>query len=98
MTVLTIFPPKSIALLGGSGFLGRAIARQLAQAGYQVKILTRSAHRAQALTVLPQVQVIEIGPESASLSEALLGCSAAVNLVGILHESGSAQFDEVHLG
>ena len=98
MTVLTIFPPKTIALLGGSGFLGRALARQLALAGYQIKVLTRSAQRAHALSVLPQVQIIEIGAGATSLSEALKGCSAAVNLVGILHESSSAQFDEVHLG
>jgi len=98
MTVLKITPPQSIALLGGSGFVGRALARQLAQAGYLVKVLTRHANRASVLTVLPEVQIIEIGSSGMSLSEALQGCAAAVNLVGILHESGSIRFDDVHAG
>lgn len=98
MTTLKIAPPQSVALLGGSGFVGRALARQLAKAGYQVKVLTRKAHRAKALSVLPEVQIVEIGKEAISLSQALQGCSAAINLVGILHESGSSRFDDVHVG
>jgi uncharacterized protein YbjT (DUF2867 family) len=98
MTVLKIIPPQSVALLGGSGFVGRAVSRQLAQAGYQVKVLTRKAYRARQLSVLPEVQVIEISSEASSLPNALKGCSAAINLVGILHESGANQFDQVHAG
>jgi len=102
MTVLKVVPPQHIALLGGSGFVGRALARQLSQAGFHVRILTRSAQRAKALTVIPEVQVVEVGSgtsdTSVSLNEALKGCHAAVNLVGILHESGAARFDSVHTG
>lgn len=99
MTAFKIVPPQCIALLGGSGFVGRALARQLSLKGFQVRILTRSAQRAKALTVIPEVQVLEVGSGGASsLSEALKGCHALVNLVGILHESGSVRFDTVHSG
>jgi len=98
MTALKIVPPHCIALLGGSGFVGRAVSRQLAQAGYHVRVLTRKAHRAQALSVLPEVNIVELGSEPSSLTHALQGCSAAVNLVGILHESGANRFDQVHAG
>lgn len=34
--------PRSILLIGGSGFIGRALARRLAAEGYEVHILSRS--------------------------------------------------------
>ncbi|HXZ49221.1 MAG TPA: complex I NDUFA9 subunit family protein [Usitatibacter sp.] len=87
----------SICLLGGSGFVGAAIARQSADRGLRVRVVTRRAQRARALTVLPTVEVMAGDPhEEAVLERAFEGMDAAVNLVGILHETRGQSFTATH--
>lgn len=94
----SIAPPACIGLLGGSGFVGRALARQLQDAGYRVRILGRRERTVPDLAVLPDVEVRALGETSVdALAEASRGCAALVNLVGILHESAGASFDQVHV-
>jgi NADH dehydrogenase len=87
----------SVCLLGGSGFVGRSIADQATERGIRVRVLTRNAARARSLTVLPTVELMEGDPfHEPTLAAAFEGMDAAVNLVGILHDSRAQSFSAVH--
>jgi uncharacterized protein YbjT (DUF2867 family) len=87
----------SICMLGGTGFVGRAIADQATERGIRVRVLTRSQPRARALTVLPTVEIM-VGDamDEKTLAAAFEGMDAAVNLVGILNETRGQSFSTVH--
>jgi len=70
---------------------------KLDAAGYKVKVLTRHRERAKHLILLPnvQVQTCDITSNNA-MSDALSGCDAVINLIGILHENSSNAFETVH--
>lgn len=87
----------SICMIGGSGFVGHAIADQAAARGLRVRVLTRGAPRARSLTVLPTVEIMVGNPhDEADLARAAEGMDAMVNLAGILHETRSQSFGAVH--
>jgi uncharacterized protein YbjT (DUF2867 family) len=87
----------SVCLLGGSGFVGRSIADQATERGIRVRVLTRNAARARALTVLPTVELMEGDPsDEPTLAAAFEGMDAAVNLIGILHETRAQSFSAMH--
>lgn len=88
---------KKVCVLGGAGFVGSHIVAKLDAAGYKVKVLTRHRERAKHLILLPNVEVstCDIASNNA-MSEALSGCDAVINLIGILHETGSSTFETVH--
>jgi uncharacterized protein len=76
-----VAPHGAVAILGGSGYLGRALTAALAEDGVPVWVLTRGA----ALSGLPAGAKAVTwsparGPES--LGEAIAGASAVVNLAG----------------
>ncbi|MGZ5099875.1 MAG: complex I NDUFA9 subunit family protein [Usitatibacter sp.] len=87
----------SICILGGTGFVGRAIADQLSPSGVRVRVVMRSAPRAAPLTVLPTVEIM-VGDvhDKASLQRAFEDMDAVVNLVGILHPGRGYSFEKVH--
>lgn len=81
--------PRRIALVGGSGFVGRHLSERLARAGLEQRILTRTREHARASWMLPGVKVVECNPYSTeALVGAFAGCDAVINLVGILNERG----------
>ena len=94
---------KKICILGGSGFVGQALANRLTKDGYQLLILTRNREaRKHNLILLPNLDLIEAdihNPEQ--LQKHLTGVDAVINLVGILNESGRSgagfQFAHVEL-
>ncbi len=87
----------SVCILGGTGFVGRAIADQLAPSGVRLRVVTRSAPRAAPLIVLPTVEVMVADVhEPASLLRSFEDMDAVVNLVGILHASRGYSFEKVH--
>ncbi len=76
-----------VGLLGGAGFVGSVIANRLVDRGYAVRIFTRKRDRARHLWLLPDTDIIETDPnEQDQLKNAFSGCSALINLVGILNE------------
>ncbi len=88
---------KHVAVLGGSGFVGSAIVRQLSLAGYQINVLTRRREDAKHIILLPNVDVIECNVmDDVALSLALKGADAVINLIGILHTSKKASFKAIH--
>lgn len=97
MTIKTSVTSYQIAVLGGAGFVGSNIVAKLDAAGYQVKVITRRRESAKHLILLPNVQVIECNiANTYGLKDALKGCDAVINLIGILHESGKQSFETMH--
>ncbi len=91
--------PRRIALLGGTGFVGTALAARLAADGHELRLLTRDPRRADHLRVLPGARVLRADVhDEAALRRALEGCDTVVNLVGILNEKGFSGrgFAEAH--
>ena len=78
---------KQVCIFGGSGFVGQSIASQLVSSGYHVKILTRHKESCQALSVLPNTQIIETDVyDQHKIDKTLSGADVVINLVGILNE------------
>lgn len=82
-----------VVLIGGSGFVGRAVANRLARAGINVLVPTRRRSRAADLLPIPTVEVVEADiHDPATLTHMLTGADAVVNLVGILHSRGGTPY------
>ncbi len=76
---------ESVALIGGSGFIGSHLANALVAAGKQVRIATRRREHARHLTLLP-LDVIEVDVfDPVELASFVSGMDAVINLVGTLH-------------
>jgi NADH dehydrogenase len=90
--------PRTVLVLGGSGFVGRYVVSRLASAGDRVVVPTRRRDNARHLILLPTVDVIEADiHDAAALARLAAGASAVVNLVGILNETGGQTFARVHV-
>lgn len=91
---------KIATVFGGTGFVGRQIVRELAKAGYRVKVPTRVPERAFFLKPcgLPGqiVPVLCDYTSSKSLAEAVSGAEAVVNCIGILFERKKGDFQRLH--
>jgi uncharacterized protein YbjT (DUF2867 family) len=90
---------KLVTVFGGSGFLGRHVVRALAKRGYRVRVAVRRPDLAihlQPLGGVGQIQAVQANLRFRwSVDRAVEGAHHVVNLVGILHESGSQNFDSV---
>lgn len=82
---------RKIGILGGSGFVGRCLAKQLCDAGHELKVLSRRrATKRHAFSQLPDLELVEADiHDQAQLTAHLSGCDTVVNLVGILNERGT---------
>ena len=89
---------QTVAVIGGSGFVGRHLLVRLVNAGLQVTALARSSTAESGLRKLAGVRVVRVKLESdEALSACLAGQAVVINLVGILHESREIDFDAVHV-
>lgn len=81
--------PLRITVLGGTGFVGRALVKRLAEDGHHIRLLSRNLGPHYDRLVPPGVELRELDIHDAeALSAALVGSDVAINLVGILNESG----------
>jgi NADH dehydrogenase len=90
----------TVAILGGSGFVGRHLCHALAAAGYRARVATRNRERAKEdLILLPTVDVVEADVhDPVRLLSFVRGADAVVNLVGVLHDArGRRGFREAHV-
>lgn len=78
--------PKRVVIVGGSGFIGSAIANRLCKEGVKVLIPTRRRSRAGHVLLLPNAEVVEGNVHDVALLARLFeGADAVVNTVGVLH-------------
>jgi len=88
---------KRICVIGGSGFVGRAIVIQAVRAGHQVTVACRHPEKARALLV-EGVRLLQADlSDGRGLDEAIVGADCVINLVGLLFERGRYSFDAVHV-
>ncbi|MBL8574611.1 MAG: complex I NDUFA9 subunit family protein [Hyphomicrobiaceae bacterium] len=93
------FNGKLVTVFGGSGFVGRYVVRLLAKRGWRVRVAVRRPDLAGHLQpdgAVGQIQPIQANlryPES--VTRAIAGADAVINLVGILYETGKQGFDAV---
>ena len=93
--------PKLVTIFGGSGFVGRYIARRMAKAGWRVRVAVRRPN--EALFVRTYGVVGQVDPvfanirDDASTWAALRGADAVVNCVGTFDKWGKNNFDAVQV-
>lgn len=89
-----------ITIIGGTGFVGRYVVRQLARAGYTIRVIARSPNAALPLKTAGDVGQIVLIPGNLAKPESLVGkiedSYAIINLVGILFEGGNQKFTKLH--
>ncbi|SDX36034.1 NADH dehydrogenase [Ruegeria halocynthiae] len=90
---------KLVTIYGGSGFVGRYIARRMAAEGWRVRVAVRRPN--EAMFVRPYGVVGQVEPilcnirDDASVAAVMHGADAVVNCVGVLNELGKNAFDAV---
>lgn len=90
---------KTVAIFGGTGFIGRYVVRELARRGWRINVATRDPQRCRHLQPMGTVgQIVPVFAnirDEASTVAACRGADYVINLVGILYESGAQKFDTV---
>jgi uncharacterized protein YbjT (DUF2867 family) len=88
-----------VTVFGGSGFLGRNVVRALARRDYRIRVGVRRPELAghlQPLGKVGQIHAVQANLRyPASVEAAMRGSHVAINLVGILAQSGAQTFDAV---
>ncbi len=91
---------KLVTIYGGSGFVGRYIARRMAKDGWRVRVAVRRPN--DAIFVRPYGVPGQVEPvlcnirDDASVRAALRGADAVINCVGTFDRGGRNSFDAVH--
>ena len=98
---MSAFSPGLVTVFGGSGFVGTQAVRALAKAGWRVRVAVRAPNASYDLRPLGDVgQILPVRCDinsAADVAAALKGANAAINLVGILYESGKRTFQSMHV-
>ena len=94
-------PPMKIGkvcIIGGTGFVGHHLIPKLANAGIECRIPARRPHRYRSLEVQRGCELTPLGNlDTETLQGHFSGCDAVINLLGILNESSSCSFEEMHV-
>ena len=88
-----------IAITGGTGFVGRHLARRLIADGHQVVLISRGVdNRDSAIREQVGVTFAPVGTNDVeALTKAFEGCSAVAHLGGINREIGEQTYQNVHV-
>ncbi len=90
---------KLVTIFGGSGFVGRYVARRMAKEGWRVRVAVRNVN--EAMFVRPYGAVGQVEPvfcnirDDDSVAAVTNGADAVVNCVGVLDEAGKNTFAAV---
>jgi uncharacterized protein YbjT (DUF2867 family) len=92
---------KNILVLGGTGYVGRAVCERLVErnggGGGRVIVPTRQLQRGVAVRLLPTVELVQADVhDDGQLARLVAQSDAVINLVAILHGSRAA-FERVHV-
>ena len=91
---------KIIAIFGGGGFIGKHLMRQLTKLDYRVKVATRNPYLKGYLKPLGnpgQIAFLKTNifkPDD--VKQVLKNSDFVINLVGILHETRTQKFNQIH--
>lgn len=88
---------RHICIIGGSGFVGRAIVDQAIRNGHQVTVACRHPERARNLLVKGARLVRADVVDGSGLDEAVAGADVVIYLVGLLYERGRYTFQAAHV-
>ncbi len=88
-----------IAITGGTGFLGRNVARMLSVEGHELVLIARGIDHIDAgVRQLPRTRLAHIGLDNSDqLAQAFAECQAVVHCAGINREIGKQTFYRVHV-
>ena len=88
---------KKILVLGGTGFVGHHVCRELVRLQCRITIPTRTVSKAWDLRSMPLVELVPADVhDEATLGRLVPGHDAVINLVAILHGS-QAEFERTHV-
>lgn len=90
-----------MVVFGATGFIGRYVVQKLVRRGYRVRAAVRRPEQALFLTSMGDVGQVSLAQANvcseADVREAIAGAGIVVNAVGILAESGSQSFHNLHV-
>lgn len=92
---------KTVTVLGGSGFVGRAIVRALAQRGYLVRVAARRIELAEPAKTAGDVGQVMLMRANlrvpSSIAKVVAGSDAVVNAAGVGWQRGRQRYQAVHV-
>jgi NADH dehydrogenase len=88
-----------IAITGGTGFVGRHLARELVRGGHEVVLVARGVDRRDPSVVqLPGARTVKVRlTDVQGLRDAFAGCDAVAHCAGINRQIGSQTYAAVHV-
>ena len=91
---------KIIAIFGAGGFIGKHLMRQLTKLDYRVKVATRNPYLKGYLKPLGnpgQIAFLKTNIfKPGDVKQVLKNSDFVINLVGILHETRTQKFNQIH--
>ena len=92
---------RTVAVFGGSGFIGRYIVTELLKEDYLVKVFVRNPDKAKHLTLLGRLGQVEINQcnimDISKVDKCISKVDKVINLVGVLEERNKQNFINIHL-
>ncbi|MGQ0681821.1 complex I NDUFA9 subunit family protein [Bradyrhizobium sp.] len=91
---------RTIVVFGGTGFLGRRVARHLHNCGFSVRVASRHPSRGRGLfgDDAPQIRSVAANiHDDRSVANAIAGAFGVVNAVSLYVEKGQETFHSVHV-
>jgi uncharacterized protein YbjT (DUF2867 family) len=91
---------RTVAVFGGTGFLGRRVVRHLRKRGFSVRIASRHPDRGDGLFALDDPQLQSVGTDihdEQSVARALAGAYGVVNAVSLYVEHETETFHSLHV-
>lgn len=86
-----------IFVTGGTGFLGRHLVPKLCQAGYPLRVLTRTSEKHTWLKHFPQVEVVAGDVSTGEGLDAIEGCDYVIHAAGLFSMwRGAGDFEETN--
>jgi uncharacterized protein YbjT (DUF2867 family) len=88
-----------IAITGGTGFVGRHLARLLTSEGHEVVLIARGADKRDlSIRKIPNVVFFQSDlSDPRQLNEAISGCDSVAHCAGINREIGEQTYQKVHV-
>jgi len=88
---------QQICIIGGSGFVGRAIIHEAVNRGHKVTVACRHPERARSLLLSCERLVRADVTDGSGLDDAVQDADVVINLVGLLFEKGRYNFEAAHV-